>query len=186
MDDICEMLLSVRIASWFADYGRLDELNDIGFTGTSECVWDWCFFLLENAMEFATVGFIEAYEINTWYFSDSNIMEYYRLCRTYGKAHGFKLRDNPYMLEAKRMLDEAMNLDCCGYSWHLNTKVNHKWASGIVFRSDCYFNMEFGLLHALLGITDWYKRAVYRLRGKLLRERIIQLPALPAPKEGQA
>ena len=86
------------------------------------------------------------------------------------------------MMEAERFVEGHMDLgNCCGYGWQLNTGVKHKWASGIVFRSDCYFNGELDLLEALLSIQEWYPRAVIRLRGKLMEEGVIRLPMLPAP-----
>lgn len=124
----------------------------------------------------------EDYDVNKWYFSNTSMMEYYRLCRVYGSAHKLKLKENPYMQEADRFVESCMDLgDNCGYGWKLNTGVNHKWASGIVFRSDCYFNGEFDLLEALLCIQDWYSRAVIRLRGKLMEEGVIRVPMLPPP-----
>ena len=51
-----------------------------------------------------------------------------------------------------------------GYGWTLHTRINHQWASGIVFRTDEYFYGEFELLEALLSIADWYKYHLDPLR----------------------
>ena len=51
-----------------------------------------------------------------------------------------------------------MDFDSCyGFAWTLHTRINHQWASGIVFRIDENFYGEFDLLEALLSIADWYK-----------------------------
>ena len=48
--------------------------------------------------------------------------------------------------------------------------MGHEWASGIVFRTDCYFDGEMELLEALLSIRQWFEVGVQRLRKKLAEE----------------
>lgn len=183
--DISEELSALRVAALFAAYGKLDDVIKIGFADTSNGFWDWYYELLEVAMHCIDMDFVDEYEINTWYFSDENMMEYYRLCRTYGRAHRVKLKDNPFMREAQLAVENAMELGSSyGYGWSLNTKINHKWASGLILHTDCYFGSEISLIGALLDISDWYRDGVYRLRHQLLVERVFWLPALPAPMEG--
>lgn len=72
---------------------------------------------------------------------------------------------NPYMRDAQRFVEYAMDLDgYYGFAWTLHTRINHQWASGIVFRIDEDFNGEFDLLEALLSIADWYKCHLEPLR----------------------
>ena len=76
-----------------------------------------------------------------------------------------KLKDNPYMRDAQRFVEYAMDLDgYYGFAWTLHTRINHQWASGIVFRIDEDFNGELDLLEALLSIADWYKCHLEPLR----------------------
>lgn len=180
--DITCLLPSIRIARMMYAYGKLDEMIDLGFDSPSEDHYMMWYELLSLVADAIWQDYDESYDVNKWYFSNRSMVEYYRLCRVYGDAHKLKLKDNPYMKEAERFVESCMDLDdSCGYGWRLNTGVNHEWASGIVFRSDCYFNGEFDLLEALLGIQDWYPRAVIRLRGKLMEEGVIHVPMLPAP-----
>lgn len=181
---ILSVLPSIRYAALFAAFDKLGDLMDLGYEKPCEEEYEIFWESLGVVIDFVDTGFVDEYEVNTWYFSDRNMMEYYRLCRTYGSRYRMKLKDNPYMQEAENFVESSMDLgERYGYGWTLQTKINHKWASGIVFRSDSYFCGEFGLVTALLEIQEWYKNAVYRLRGKMLEERLLWLPALPAPKE---
>lgn len=181
-EDITYLLPSIRIAQMMYAYGKLDEMLDMGFESPDEEFYMMWYELLNLAADAIWQDYDENYDVNKWYFSNESMVEYYRLCRVYGDAHKLVLKDNPYMKEAERFVEGHMDLGgSCGYGWHLNTGVKHKWASGIVFRSDCYFNGELDLLEALLSIQEWYPRAVIRLRGKLMEEGVIRLPMLPAP-----
>lgn len=181
---ILDLLPSLHYAALFATYGRLDALINLGYEEPCESEYDIFWETLGMIMDFVDSDYIEEYEVNTWYFSDRSMMEYYRLCRIYGSGHRLKLRDNPYIQKAQEYVESCMDFgERYGYGWLLQTKVNHQWASGIVFRTDCNFCGEFDLIVALLEIQAWYKEALYPLRKKLLEEYILWLPALPAPRE---
>ena len=181
-EDITYLLPSIRIARIMYDYGKLDEMVDMGYDSADEDYYMMWYELLSLAADGIWQDYDENYDVNKWYFSNRSMVEYYRLCRVYGSAHRLKLRDNPYIKEAEQFVEARMDLDdSCGYGWYLNTGVKHEWASGIVFRSDCYFNSELDLLEALLSIQEWYPRAVIRLRGKLMEEGVVRVPMLPAP-----
>lgn len=148
-----ELIPSIRVALLFATYGRLDALLSLGYDCPCEDFYEIFWEMIGVTMGCVYSDFIEEYEINSWYFSDECIMEYYRLCRVYGSAHRMKLKDNPYMREAAGFVESSMDFGSgYGYGWALQTKIGHRWASGIVFRSDGYFNAEFQLLAALLEI----------------------------------
>lgn len=183
-EEILYVLPSIRYALLFAEFGKLYDLIALGYTKVSDGDYEIFWDVLHVTMDFVAADFIEDYEINTWYFSDRNMMEFYRLCRVYSSGHHTKLSENPYMREAQRYVESCMDFgDYYGYGWRLQTKINHKWASGIVFHSDCEFCGEFELVTALLEIQEWYKDAADRLRGKLLEEHLLCLPALPESKE---
>ena len=182
--DIVDLIPSISYALMFYSYGRLNDLIKLGYDGPTENYYEIFYEALGICADAVWSDYIEDYDVNTWYFSNFCMMEYYRLCRVYGSAHRMKLKDNPYMIEAERCVESLMELgDRYGYGWSLNTKINHQWASGIVFRTDEYFCGEQELIMALLEIHDWYTEAVYRLRKKMLEEGIICLPALPAHRE---
>ena len=114
-------------------------------------------------------------------FSYRAMVEYYRLCRIHSSKHGLRLRDDPYMLDALRFVQQMFDFGYTGgYSVHLQTKINHEWASGLVIHlDDSYFTAEYELAEALLEIGAWYELHCRVLRETLLKERAIWLPALP-------
>ncbi|MGM9605745.1 MAG: hypothetical protein ACI3XG_11860 [Faecousia sp.] len=169
-EDIQDMIPSIAIAHLFHAYGKLEELIDLGFDEADSDFYMMFYEVLSIAADCVYSDYDDNYDVNKWYFSNKGMVEYYRLCRTYGSAHRLKLKDNPYMQEAERFVESAMDLNCYGYGWYLNTKIGHEWASGLVLRTDCYFNGESELLEALLSIRDWYERGVKRLREKLAEE----------------
>jgi hypothetical protein len=105
--------------------------------------------------------------IETLYFSDSNIMEYYRLCREYGKRRRVKLSENPYMLEAQRFVDNCLGQGCPVCDYRLQTKVNHDWASGIVFKMWPEFEWRFELLTLINHVFGYYKEQLQKLKQEL-------------------
>lgn len=52
-------------------------------------------------------------------------------------------------------------------SYYLQTKVNHKWAGGIVFRMWPEFVGHFALLVLMAKIFDFYKQELTRLQNEL-------------------
>ena len=179
-----EVIPSLRCALLLHDYGRLDEVIAAGCTELQDDFLELWYEAIGHTMDCIYSDYLDAYELNIWYFSDSAMMDYYRLCRVYSRGHRMKLKDNPYMAMAEDAVESSMEFGTTyGYGWRLQTGVGHKWASGIVFRSDCQFYGEYLLLCALFEIQDWYQRACYRLRSVLLEERLLWLPALPAHQE---
>ena len=77
----------------------------------------------------------------------------------------------------------AMDLnEHIGYAWHLNTRINHKWASGIVLYTDENFCAEYELLEALLSIGSWFQHHLKRLRGIVEEEKGKRQMALTHPE----
>ncbi len=185
ISNLYDCLMSLHCASLLHGYGLLDEFIASGNRELSDDYYEIYYDVISLAADFKAFDYIECFELEKSYFSNKSMLEYYKLCRQYGSAHGMKLKDNPYMKAAEKFVNSALNLGGMGYDWILQTKVNHEWASGIVFITDWNYNCSFELLEALLEIREWYTYAVIRLRGKLLEEGVIALPALPAAKEAQ-
>lgn len=97
------------------------------------------------------------------------------------------LKKNPYMLRAAQEMRENMYEDGCYYcDYWLQTKINHKWASGIVFRYDIgYFSEFLALFSRLLYVFEFYTETVKELRAEVekLKKPKGQILMLPAPKE---
>lgn len=185
--DISYVLPSISLAKLFHSYGLLDQMINMGFDRADEEYLFMFYELLELTADAVWCGYDDNYEVNTWYFSNRSMQEYYRLCQEYSKKHGIKLKENPYMKEAERYVDTCMNFNTCGYAYWLNTKINHEWASGIVLRTDCYFNGEHDLLEALLEIREWYECAVKRLKEELYpKNGLLLLPQIHEYKEVKA
>ncbi len=120
--------------------------------GLSEAVWS---------------NYSEVEGVETMYFSHPDIMEYYRLCREYGKKAHVKLCANPYMLGAARFVHSQLEQGSYVCDYRLQTKVNHKWASGIVFRMWPEFDGQLALLVLMARIFDFYKQELARLKAEL-------------------
>jgi len=107
-------------------------------------------------------------DTDTIYFSHPVMMEYYRLCRVYGKHQGVRLRDNPYMQRAADFVRSRLHQDgCFTCSYRLQTKVNHRWASGVVFRMWPEFYDHLALLVQMARVLDFYERELMRLKTEL-------------------
>ena len=176
-----EALASIEYALLCYDYGKLDEFLK---TGNEEASEDYinCFYgAMDVATDFFESCYYEASNVTKFYFSYRAMVEYYRLCRIHSSKHGLRLCDDPYMIEALRFVQGTFDFGYSGgYSVHLQTKINHEWASGLVIHlDDNYFTAEFELAEALLEIGAWYEENCRLLREKLLKERAIWLPALP-------
>lgn len=157
-EDIVDVLPSIAAARLFYAYGRLNDFMKCGFETADNSFYEMFWELLGVIADFISYDYIEDYDMTKWYFSFKAMMEYYRLCRIFSRLRGVKLKDNPYVRDAQRFVECAMDLNNgYGYAWTLHTRINHKWASGIVFRTDEHFCEEFELLDALLSIADWYK-----------------------------
>ena len=184
-EEIGYLLPSIRYACLCYRFGKLEDFIAAGNQSPHEehcsCFWD----VLGIAPDVCYTSYHEIYETERYYFSYEAMMDYYRLCRVYSKTHRRKLRDNPYMQSAENFVEHVMDLGEYGcYGFRLQTKINHKWASGIVLHVDSgYFNAEFELSEALFEIGAWYKVHAYELRKVLLEERAFWLPALPQHEE---
>ena len=164
-EEIIDVLPSIAAARLFYTYGRLDDLLSAGIKGPDSGFYEIFWDLLNAIPDFVAYDYSEDYGVTKWYFSFKDMMEYYRLCRIYGSLHKLKLQDNPYMRIAESFVECAMDFGGMGgFAWTLHTKIGHKWASGIVFRTDGYFDAEYQLLEALLSIGDWFKFQLEPLR----------------------
>lgn len=178
-------LSMLEIAAMAYETGRPDILERL--SDTSFCYDEEYEFALDgmNALcDFMTEHSANDSEICTMYFSSNAMMEYYRLCREYGKLKGIPLGENPYMLKAKDHVREQMDVPDCYYCcYRLQTKINHKWASGLVFQYDCsYFCEYLALFSRLLYVFEFYDDMVKELRAEVVKlKEQNPIRALPAP-----
>lgn len=83
-----------------------------------------------------------------------------------------KLSENPYIMNAERMLSAELFECSCdgGMGWGYQKKISSEWSSGIIVETDEYFNSEYRLLEALLAIDEWYADEVQKLEILLKKE----------------
>lgn len=178
----------LQVAKMIYDTGRQDILNHRLNSFSFDCDEDYAFALegIDELCDLFSHSCTD--ETGSMYFSSENMMEYYRLCRDYSKLKGIALKDNPYMLRAREDFREQMSEPGCYYceSW-LQTKINHKWASGVVFKYDASYFYEFlNLFSRLLYVFEYYDCEVKTLRfevWKLRCQRQSNVIMLPLPRE---
>lgn len=181
-------LRMLEIAAMAYETGRQDVLDALhGCAYSYDDEYEFAFNGMDKLCDFMEEHSREDSEICTMYFSSNAMMEYYRLCREYGKLKGVSLKKNPYMLLAAQEMRENMYEDGCYYcDYRLQTKINHKWASGIVFRYDIgYFSEFLALFSRLLYVFEFYTEMVKELCAEVekLKKPKGQILMLPAPKE---
>ena len=182
-EEICDLIPSLQYACLCHKYGKLERFIEAGNDAPTNDYYECCCEAFEIAADVLWSYYKEDWCVTSYYFSFQAMMDYYRLCRVYGKRRHIRLKDNPFMLEAEKFVDEAMDLGCGYYGFCLQTKVNHRWASGIVIYIDENgFNTEFELIEAMFAIGDWYARAERFLWSLLDKEGAFQAPALPEHK----
>jgi hypothetical protein len=177
--DAKRAFVGVYIHKVIYDNGRLDEYAaevpeyvdcdaeyEVGYLGL--------FYVTERVWYHRTSDPDYGSEVETFYFSNRDIMEYYRLCREYGKRRRVKLSANPYMLEAKRFVNDCLDQGCPVCDYLLQTKINHDWASGIVFRMWPEFEWHFELLTLINNIFMYYKEQLQKLKKELEKPCSIQ------------
>ena len=169
--EILDMLPSLHWAILCYEYGKLDEFISCGNEKPHDEYYTCFYDAIGIASDFLCCDYIEDYEEQKYYFGFESMSEYYRLCRDYCVQRGISLKNNPYMSEAERFVENAMDFGTGaygGYAFLLQTKINHKWASGLLVHTDaCCFSSEFELTEAILSIGAWYKDAVARLKNDL-------------------
>lgn len=161
-----QAFLSVQLCKVLHDYGKLDELGT-GWSIEEDTWWSLTYEALNCVCGAIWMDGNEDYMQQKYYFSDPDMMEYYRHCREYCNLFGVKLKDNPYMKKAEKFVYDMLCLDTDDYGYTLHTKINHKWASGIVFVYGDYFNGYIELVEALLLIFDFYKNELAELKSVL-------------------
>lgn len=183
-NEIRDVIPSISLACLYYAYGKLDKLTKLGLDEATDDFFMMYYELVDISADFVCCDYNEYYNTSRWYFSFTSMMEYYRLCRDYCNKRGVSLKANPYMLEAEKAVDRIMALGCSyGYGYRLNTRINHQWASGIVFEIDEYFDGHEALLEALLCLDEWFQQAVDRLKDDLSDRTIIPFPAMAEQKE---
>ena len=184
-DYIENYLESFHYAILCYEYGKLDDFIAAGNISPHEDSYSCFFDILNFAPDFYNVHYNDDFCVSTFYICYDAMMEYYRLCRVYSRRRKIPLKENPFMREAERYVESAFDYDSYGgYAFLLQTKVNHKWASGIVVKVDenC-FNDYFSFAEAVLSVGDWYGKAVERLKKELAEPVVLQMPETEKYKE---
>ena len=177
----CGSLQTVRAARMFYEYGKLDRLLEQNITHSEYDLYEIYYELLCAACDYASFGYNEEYERSHWYFSFHSMMQYYRLVREYGSLHSMKLSENPYIMNAERMLSAELFECSCdgGMGWGYQKKISSEWSSGLIVETDEYFNSEYRLLEALLAIDEWYADEVQKLEILLKKEQALAKRYVP-------
>jgi len=158
---------TVYVCKLLHHYGKLKDVA-AGWIVEEDVWWPLVHEAIENACE--KVWIEELDPGPKYYFSDPAMMEYYRLCREYSRKTGVRLKQNPFMLKAGEYVRWMLQLGSYGYDWTLLTKINHEWASGIVFYLDERFNAHLELLEALLEIFRFYETELEVLKQALSKQ----------------
>jgi len=156
----------VYVYKLFHDFGRLDKL-DSSCKIEGDYTWMALYEALQAVSDAVWIDYVESWELQKFYFSDPVMVEYYRLCRTHCQCFGGRLSENPYMKQAAEYVDHLLNLPYGNYGYTLQTKINHDWASGIVFYFDDYFECHMELIEVLLYIFDFYRTELEKLKSEL-------------------
>ena len=170
--DMLDLLPNLEWPMLCYEYGKLDDYLAAGYKELFNDYYESFFDVISIAADFVNMDYKEYYGENKFYFGFRSMSEYYRLCRDYCNARHVSLKHNPYMAEARKFVDTAMDLNSYGgYGYMLQTKVNHEWASGLLVLTDeSYFNAEYDLAEALFRINAWYIRGVERLKTDLAKQ----------------
>ena len=158
-----------------------DRLLEQNITNSEYDLYEIYYELLYAACDYASFGYNEEYERSHWYFSFRSMMQYYRLVREYGSLHSMKLSENPYIMNAERMLSAELFECSCdgGMGWGYQKKISSEWSSGLIVETDEYFNSEYRLLEALLAIDEWYADEVQKLEILLKKEQALAKRYVP-------
>ena len=177
----CSSLQTVRMAYLFYEHGKLDRLLEQNITNSEYDLYEIYYELLYAACDYASFGYNEEYERSHWYFSFRSMMQYYRLVREYGSLHSMKLSENPYIMNAERMLSAELFECSCdgGMGWGYQKKISSEWSSGLIVETDGYFHYELDLLEALLAIDAWYTEEMQKLENLLRKERALAKRCAP-------
>lgn len=180
-ESICDSLQTISMARLFYEYGKLNRLLERGITTSSDDLYEIYYELLIAATDYMDQKYNESYEYDHWYFSFRSMMQYYRLVREYGSLHSMKLSENPYIMNAERMLSaELFECSCdVGMGWGYQKKISSEWSSGLIVETDGYFHYELDLLEALLSIDAWYMEEVQKLENLLGKERALAKRYVP-------
>lgn len=168
MNEAQRAFMTVYVYKLFHDRGQLEKYAPHApeFVD-AEMDMEACLNGLWNISGAMWGNYSEEEQVETLYFSHPDIMEYYRLCRVYGKRFKVKLRDNPYMKRAADYVRRKLDQGCYSCDYRLQTKLNHKWASGIVFRMWPEFYYHFELLVLIARIFDFYTSELQKLKAEL-------------------
>ena len=183
MEELDFFFMALYIAKSFYDYGKLDKLiGNIGedYILTQDSYYELCQICLPAICESIYINEKEdecQYITTCIYFSDTCMVDYYRLCEEYGVLHHLNESNNPFIEKAEKQMAYSLNFGSYSYGYAIMTKTNKKRSSGILIEYDDEF---FNFCEMIVGLLDafyFYQQESSALRELLNKERA-QLPAL--------
>ena len=173
-ENIIDSLAVLYMAKRIYDNGRKDILDRIDAEIDPDDSYWFANGALEMICDYVDMKYDEEREVTSYYFSDESIMEYFKYCRQYAKIKGVKLQDCDYMKKANDKVHEQLESGCYYCDFHMETKINHEWASGIVFQFDANFYEFEALLLRILEIISFFRSEVVELKKEMDKHNAIQ------------
>lgn len=175
LDGFDQILEVVYVLKTLTDMGREDliesNLADACYTGHYDRYFQAAYFACIEALCSLTKStwchYSEKTELEVFYFSHPDMMEYYHLCREYGRKKGVKLSDNPYMKEARQYVRSRLEKGCYSCYYHLHTGINHDCASGIAFYTYPEFEGYMALLVEMNCVLSFYSEKLCELKREM-------------------
>ena len=160
---------AVSILHLMLDYGKGEDLMKHygNWEITEDLNWEIYMSALDQITDIVSGRYIEAYDCDEYFFSSDDMTEYYRRCKEFGRRHGIRWDENPFVKKAWDEVCETMDLNDHGYDWRLVTGTRHKNASSLHFYRYPDFFQTVEMVEAILIIFDFYSRALIELRKEL-------------------
>jgi hypothetical protein len=116
-------------------------------------------------------------------FGSPEMREYYRLCRLYEHREHISPEENPFVRKADAHCSVCANA-IPGYLWIGFDDVHTRELQVEICPDECFVSID--LIEAVHNILEYYGEHVSDIRLELGKGPPVFLPALPAPKGGNA
>lgn len=175
MPDSYELFLLLKQLRMMCILRRMQPSQYAGFSGLidGDSLYEISWDLVSAAFERAEVDFKEDYEEEKIYLSSEVMTEFYRLCREHASLLSVKLKDEPFYRRAEEYVERTIEVEGVGYSFGvwLLTKINHRWASGLVVCTTAGYYDWSELALKLCEIPEYYRNQIKELREAVERLR---------------
>lgn len=165
-----ELLLLCRLREISPD--TLHEFRNMVMDRDLE--WELAWELRVHTFDHYFNDYLDDYGNAKEFFSDSSMIEFYRLCRTHASLHSMKLKEDPFYVHAEDFVDEVMRSIeddpyGYGYGWTLLTKINHECASGLIIYTSDGFSQYTSMSLEISVIPDYYRSQCTVLRKEIAK-----------------